>query len=213
MNKTQIKLIEAAELEFAENGFHGASVRDITSRAEANIAAVNYHFGSKETLFIEMIRYRLEPINALRLEMLEAAVAKAGKRTLKIRRIIDIMVRPLVESFLGPTSSECNRAFLRAMGRGMSEESKFMKEIHQDIFAELVERFKREMKRSLPDLPEFVTDICFAYLRSTLSGTLQMRRNNLFPENSIQFPNADNMVAYISGGIEAIVKQYRTKKP
>ncbi len=213
MNKTQIKLIEAAELEFAENGFHGASIRDITSRAEANIAAVNYHFGSKEALFIEMIRFRLEPINTLRLEMLEAAVAKAGKRTLKIKRIVDIMVRPLVESFLGPTSNESNRAFLRAMGRGMSEESKFMRDIHQNIFAELVERFKKEIKRSLPDLPDSTTEICFAYLRSTLSGTLQMKRSNLFPEQSIQFPDADNMVAYISGGIEAIAKKHRTQKP
>lgn len=208
MNKTQVKLIEAAEHEFAKHGFHGASIRDITARAKANIAAVNYHFGSKETLFIEMIRHRLEPLNTLRIELLDDAVAKAGKRPLKIRRIVDILVRPMVESVVnGPQ----NRNFMRAMGRGMSEESEFMQQIYKDVLAKVVERFRLEMARSLADLPESVVAICFAYLRSTLSGVMQIRKNNLVLDSSIQFPDADTLVAYISGGIEAIAKDYRTQ--
>ena len=59
MNPTQIKILKAAEIEFATHGFNGATVRDITKRAEANIASINYHFGTKEVLFKEMVRYRI----------------------------------------------------------------------------------------------------------------------------------------------------------
>lgn len=208
MNQTQVKLIEAAEQAFARHGFHGASIRDITARAGANIASVNYHFGSKESLFIEMIRYRLQPLNTLRMEMLEAAVAKAGKRPLKVKRIIDILVRPLVETIVDGTHSQ---DFMRAMGRGMSEESEFMQQIYKDVLAQVVERFRKEMVRTLSDLPEGVVSASFAYLRSTLSGAMQIRKNNLVLEPGIQFPDADTMVAYISGGIEAIAKEYRSK--
>ena len=54
MNDTQVKIIEAAEIEFAERGFGGASIREITKRAGVNIAAINYHFGTKEVLFKEI---------------------------------------------------------------------------------------------------------------------------------------------------------------
>lgn len=209
MNKTKLKLIEAAEQEFAEHGFHGASVRDITNRAETNIASVNYHFGSKETLFIEMIRHRLEPINTLRVQMLDEAITKAGKRPLRVKQIVDILVRPLIESFVDQAN---NQAFMRAMGRGMSEESGFMQQIYDDVLAEVVRRSRHELARTLSDLPEATTDLSFAYLRSTISGVMQIRKNNLTQESCIQFPDTNTMVAYISGGIEAIAKDHRNNK-
>lgn len=54
---TRARLIEAAGEEFAERGFAKATVRDICSRAGANIAAVNYHFRDKETLYLETLRH------------------------------------------------------------------------------------------------------------------------------------------------------------
>lgn len=54
---TRRQLIEAAGAVFAEVGFRSATVREICRRGEANIAAVNYHFGDKETLYLEVLRY------------------------------------------------------------------------------------------------------------------------------------------------------------
>jgi len=48
---TRSRLLEAAGREFAEKGFEGATVRGISDRAEANLAAVNYYFGGKEALY------------------------------------------------------------------------------------------------------------------------------------------------------------------
>jgi AcrR family transcriptional regulator len=55
--QTRLRLLEGAAHEFAERGFHHATVRDICKRAEANIAAVNYHFGDKEGLYTATLKH------------------------------------------------------------------------------------------------------------------------------------------------------------
>ena len=58
--QTRLRLLEAAAQEFAANGFHHATVRDICKRAEANVAAVNYHFGDKETLYAATLKHWID---------------------------------------------------------------------------------------------------------------------------------------------------------
>jgi len=71
------RILDAAESLFAGGGLEAMSMRAVTRRAHVNLAAVNYHFGSKHQLVFAMVRRRFEPINARRMERLEAAVALA----------------------------------------------------------------------------------------------------------------------------------------
>jgi AcrR family transcriptional regulator len=56
-SQTRERLLEVAGEQFAEHGFRGATVRDICKAAEANVAAVNYHFGDKEGLYAAVLKY------------------------------------------------------------------------------------------------------------------------------------------------------------
>ena len=71
---TKDRILGAAEELFAQHGFAGTSLRQVTGLAAVNIAAVNYHFGSKENLVNEVFRRRMDVMTAQRLEQLEAAL-------------------------------------------------------------------------------------------------------------------------------------------
>src|SRR5512138_2219156 len=73
---TKDRILGAAEELFALHGFAGTSLRQVTSRADVNIAAVNYHFGSKENLVNEVFRRRMDDMSAQRQDMLRKARAE-----------------------------------------------------------------------------------------------------------------------------------------
>jgi AcrR family transcriptional regulator len=94
---TKDRIIEAAEQLFAESGIAATSLRHITSRAGVNLAAVNYHFGSKDALVEAVYRRHLEPLNSARLNNLEQLEAAAKGRPLGVETIVRAFVEPLVE--------------------------------------------------------------------------------------------------------------------
>ena len=75
---TKERILDAAETLFAQYGFGGTSLRQVTSQADVNIAAVNYHFGSKENLVNEVFRRRMDEMSAQRLSRLQEAVKAEG---------------------------------------------------------------------------------------------------------------------------------------
>jgi len=110
---TKSRILEATECLVAERGFDAVSLRDITSDAEVNVAAVNYHFGSKEKLF-EAIQCRyIEPINDERLRMI-AELTNAG-RVAAVREILEAFMRPFLTVVKRSEMSE--KLFFKLMGR------------------------------------------------------------------------------------------------
>src|ERR1700749_3137399 len=63
---TKQRILDSAEALFARHGFVGASLRQVPAAAKVNLAAVNYHFGSKENLINEVFRRRLDVLNSER---------------------------------------------------------------------------------------------------------------------------------------------------
>ncbi|MGE0361562.1 MAG: TetR/AcrR family transcriptional regulator [Vicinamibacterales bacterium] len=78
---TKDRILDVAERLFANRGFGATSLRDITNEAGVNLAAVNYHFGSKEELLAATMERRLRPINDLRIQMLDALEASGRHPT------------------------------------------------------------------------------------------------------------------------------------
>lgn len=110
---TKTLILEATERLLAEHGFESVSLRDITSAAAVNVAAVNYHFGSKEKLFEEIQCRYIEPINAERLRVL-AELASAG-RVATVREILEAFMRPFLTVVKRSEMSE--KLFFKLMGR------------------------------------------------------------------------------------------------
>src|SRR2546426_2395230 len=85
---TKERILDAAETLFMEHGFEATSVRLITAAAGANLAAANYHFGSKEELFRAVLTRRLDPMNQERVELLGRFEHDAAPDPLACERIL-----------------------------------------------------------------------------------------------------------------------------
>ena len=87
---TRQRILDAAEVLFTEHGFDATTLRQITGAAEVNLAAVNYHFGSKEELIREVFRRRLTWLNQQRLRELDRLEAEAAGKPLKPSRVLEV---------------------------------------------------------------------------------------------------------------------------
>src|SRR5690348_9816792 len=94
--KTKLRILDTAEELFGEQGLDRVSIRDITQRAKVNLAAISYHFGSKEDLIAAVFERRIVPVNEARLVALAAAEKAAGKKSPKLEAILDAFIRPTI---------------------------------------------------------------------------------------------------------------------
>jgi len=93
----RIRLLDVAEELFAERGFFGVSVRDITDRAEVRNASINYHFESKEKLFMAVIDRRIEPLSQARLARLRDLSFCADRPEASARQIAEAFAGPMFD--------------------------------------------------------------------------------------------------------------------
>ncbi len=109
---TKGRLLEATENLIAEKGFDAVSVRDITGLAKANVAAVNYHFGSREGLLAAVLEHRMKPLAEERITNLASLGEDHG-----VRELFQAWVSPLVSLLV--VSGLPELAYCRVMGRCM----------------------------------------------------------------------------------------------
>lgn len=143
-------MLEAAEELFADGGFDAVSVRDITTKAEANVAAVNYHFGSREDLIAAVIVRYMQPMNLERLARLDALEAKHGAKAAPLEEVIDALMRPFMTQV---RRSELNeKLFMKLMARMAADRNGNMPVLVEDQFRKVMERFVRAFGKCLPHL-------------------------------------------------------------
>lgn len=146
-------LLDTAEALFATGGFDGVSLRQLTQAAGTNLAAVNYHFGSKEAFFTEVLARRLRPINARRLELLEAVLTRAGNSPPKLEEVLDAFARPFFEVLEGTSNPDVADPLRRTMARVLMEADSVAIPLFEQELLPVARQFGQAVSRVRPDLP------------------------------------------------------------
>ncbi|MEN1942359.1 TetR family transcriptional regulator [Luteimonas sp. MJ293] len=143
---TKERILGAAEELFAQQGFSGTSLRQVTSRAEVNIAAVNYHFGSKENLVNEVFRRRMDEMSAQRLEMLGKAQQDAAGN---LEAILAAFVEPALTL---AANRNGGGAFIRVIARAYAETNDGLRAFLSERYGHVQRDFARALAVCLPAL-------------------------------------------------------------
>jgi len=148
---TKEALLDAAEELFAEFGFAATSLRAITAAAQVNLAAVNYHFGSKEALVDAVFARRVEPMNQARLDALRGLQTAFGDAAVPLHQLIAAFVEPALA--LSHDRTLGGQRFVRLLGRSLTEPAGAVHDSLRGRYAEVSEQFKPAFARTLPELP------------------------------------------------------------
>ncbi|PJJ99373.1 TetR family transcriptional regulator [Lysobacteraceae bacterium NML91-0213] len=143
---TKERILGAAEELFAQQGFGATSLRQVTSRADVNIAAVNYHFGSKENLVNEVFRRRMDEMSGHRLSMLEEA--RRG-RPGELEAILAAFVEPALALAAGRNGGG---AFIRVIARAYAEQNDGLRGFLSERYGHVQREFARAIADCVPGL-------------------------------------------------------------
>lgn len=169
-HETRTRILDAAEELFMLHGFAGTSMRLLTTKAGVNLAAVNYHFGSKNALIEAVFRRRLDPMNAERVAGLERLESEAGDKAIRPLEIIRAFIEPslrLIEDTRGG-----GRNFIRLLGRSYTDPARDIRALIGQLYAVTVERYKSAFHRALPELSREELHWRLYFMFGTLSYTL-----------------------------------------
>jgi AcrR family transcriptional regulator len=204
-HETRTRILDAAEELFMQHGFEGTSMRLLTAKAGVNLAAVNYHFGSKDALIEAVFRRRLDPMNAERIAALE--------------RLDNPSAEDIIRAFVGPSLSLIEdakgggRNFIRLLGRTYTEPAKVIRALIGQMYAPAMQRYKAALERALPQMPpdELVWRMHFMFgtLAYTLAATDTVQLiAGCKPEDRYDARLLeDRLTAFLAAGLAAPLKQ------
>ncbi|MCL2914094.1 TetR family transcriptional regulator [Shewanella corallii] len=147
---TKTRILDAAEKLFAERGFSETSLRLITSKAEVNLASVNYHFGSKKELIRAVLARYLDVFMPLATDELKQL--KAEKQHIPLEQVFSVLVNPLLE--LNKLRPDGTTLFLQLLGRGYIESQGHLRWFITTHYGEHLSFFVDAVSESVPEIPK-----------------------------------------------------------
>jgi AcrR family transcriptional regulator len=211
MIDTKERILDAAEKLISKQGIGATSLRSVIAEARVNLAAVHYHFGSKEALTAEVARRRIKPINSERLAMLDQAEHKAGKKGPSLEQVVEAFLAPVVRLHEDPHHGEI---FTNLMGRLLADPAYFLQWIMPSEFAEVRNRFAAAIERALPGLPreEIMWRMMFAI--GALAHLMRVwdhmpaLSDGACKKGNVKI-NTERLVAFVAAGLRVPVKRGR----
>lgn len=212
--ETRARILDAAESLFTAHGFEATSMRMITGRANVNLAAVNYHFGSKDALIQEVFRRRLSELNRRRLAALEAAERAAEGKPVKPSRIVEAFFGVALEMATDTVTG--GATFMRLLGRTYTEPNEFVRRFLAEEYSQVVDRFMNALYAALPDVPR--EDILWRFhfmmgaMSYAIAGTdaLQLFAGDFDDKNPSHLMH--RLMSFLLGGLRAPLPDLQTRQ-
>lgn len=208
-SETVEQILDAAELLFAEKGFSEASLRLITGRAQVNLAAVNYHFGSKKALIEAVFARFLGPFSvALERELeryetrLQGAVTLEGLLGILVEQALNIRTR----------RREDLSIFMRLLGLALSEPQPGLRDYLASLYGRVFRRYMRLLQKVLPGIRPMDLFWRLHFMLGTVVFTLsglkatQMLASERFEVAMPTTQVLKMMVAFLAAGLRAEVE-------
>lgn len=199
MIDTKQKILDTAERLIANQGYAATSLRHIIGEAGVNLAAVHYHFGSKEDLLDELILTKATRVNGERLAMLERFEAESGGGSVPVEKVLAAFFEPMIEA------GSRNPQFVRLMGRMYAEG--LLPTVVAKHFHPTLVRFMGALRRSLPHLAEAELSARMQFMIGAMSHAVSGRQQ--FAELVGEPSQADfrctmrRLMVFLVGGLQA----------
>jgi AcrR family transcriptional regulator len=195
---TKERILGAAESLFAQRGFDGASLRQLTTAAGVNLAAVNYHFGSKEKLVEQIFRRRLDALNNSRLQALSLV---EGAETTTLEDVLSAFIRPALDL----SHDESGSLFMRVLARAFAEHDDTLRQFLSDNYGHVMRQFTAEFARLLPQLTKqelyWRIDLVSGALTHAMSGFGMIQRKSGVSELEHREETAQHLIRFAVAGL------------
>jgi AcrR family transcriptional regulator len=204
--ETRTRLLDTAECLFAERGFAGTSVRDITADAGCNLAAVNYHFGGKQNLYREVFRRRLAALREQRLASIRTTHEGMGSLEAVLAAFAGAFFEPLLQRGR-------SRSVLDLLQREMLD-PQLPPDLYRSEFVEPINgALVSAMMRAMPDLDIRSARICAISVIGQLVQLAQRIRRARLQPRADDVPPLKETVAHIvrfsAAGVRACARATR----
>ena len=163
---TRERILEAARAMFAERGVDGVSLRELTAKAGVNLAAIHYHYGSKEALLAELFARSAKPIVKWRLDLLAKARRRPDGRPV-LEDVIEAFLRPSLQS-----GRRQNANFVHLRARLALERDEAVRRILSEAFDASSRTFIEAIAEALPDLPRDELYWRFHFMLGSMAYTM-----------------------------------------
>lgn len=213
-SSTKERILDSAERLFAERGFDGVSLRRIIGEAKVNLAAVHYHFHSKEALLDAVFARRIETVNSERMAWLDRVEAAAGGRPLAVEQILEVLLIPVVRLARDPSRN--GPTFCRLFGRLIAEGGTRLPVLFKKHMGESLKRFLPVMQQALPDLPPLELFWRLHFVMGAMSHTLRASQVLRVLSGGAMDPSdleggASRLIPFLAAGLRSPVPQIEAK--
>ncbi|WP_333680811.1 TetR/AcrR family transcriptional regulator [Dyella sp.] len=197
---TKERILTAAEALFAQRGFEGASLRQLTAAAGVNLAAVNYHFGSKDHLVEQVFKRRLDQLNARRLAALKQI---SGQPETTLEDVLAAFIRPALDL----SHDGGGGLFMRVLARAFAEHDDDLRKFLSENYGHVMRQFTGEFARLLPDLSKeelyWRIDLVTGALTHAMSGFGIIQRKSDVSETTHREQTAEHLIRFAASGLRA----------